>query len=454
MSEIKLSPKYKAFLKHTAQVEILEGTTYAGKTTVGVIKFMFMVAHSKHKDHILSGLDLGTLEKNVITAELGILDIFGDLVEYRPNGGNGITNPHIRYKTRSGYKTIYVLGYADKSRWKKALGGQYGCVYIDEANIADIDFLREVSIRQNYMMMTLNPDNPDLTIYSEYINKSRPLPQYEGHYPTELLQQLNAPPNDGWVHWYFTYRDNPIITPDKLEQLLNSTPKGTKLYKNKILGLRGRETGLIFNLETSSIITDAEAATYEYKIFTCGVDTAYSSKSGDTIAFKFGGITTDGIYISLAEMVKNNRDLNNPLSPSDVAPMLCEFLDRQKKRYGLAKAVFIDSADQATILECKKYKARTGSIYNFAPAHKQTKIIDRITLQRGWMAAGKFLICEECTEGIKELNTYSWQEDKYDTPEDRNDHTINAEQYAWLPYKDKIGEIEREYQPIRHRANI
>jgi phage terminase, large subunit, PBSX family len=33
---------------------------------------------------------------------------------------------------------------------------------------------------------------------------------------------------------------------------------------------------------------------------------------------------------------------------------------------------------------------------------------------------------------------YSWKENKYE-PEDGNDHTINANQYAWLPFKREIG---------------
>jgi len=33
-------------------------------------------------------------------------------------------------------------------------------------------------------------------------------------------------------------------------------------------------------------------------------------------------------------------------------------------------------------------------------------------------------------------------EDKNNTPEDRNDHTINASQYGWLPYKMLIGDEE------------
>ena len=44
-----LSEKYKAFLRCDAPVEFLEGTTAAGKTTVGLFKFMCKVAESPKK---------------------------------------------------------------------------------------------------------------------------------------------------------------------------------------------------------------------------------------------------------------------------------------------------------------------------------------------------------------------------------------------------------------------
>lgn len=132
MSEqLLLSDKYKAFLKHDAPVEFMEGTTFSGKTTVGIVKFMLKVADSPKKLHVLSGLDLGTIEKNIINKDLGIIDIFGNLVKYNASGRGEHSLPHIVYQTPRGVKIIYVLGYDNKSRWKKALGGQYGCVYID-----------------------------------------------------------------------------------------------------------------------------------------------------------------------------------------------------------------------------------------------------------------------------------------------------------------------------------
>lgn len=455
MGGFQLSKKYKDFLKYTrSKGDILEGTTFAGKTTIGIVKFMLMVAKSDKQDHILSGLDLGTIEKNIINPTLGILDIFGDsryggCVQYRSDGGGGVTLPHIRYQTPVGEKIIYTLGYDNRDRWKKALGGQYGCVYIDEANIANMDYVREIMMRQNYFIMTLNPDDPNLPIYREYINHSRPLIRWESETPVGLLNELREPRQEGWVHWYFTYDHNKGLTPEKRASLLGSAPVGSKQYKNKILGLRGRHTGLVFDLEDKNVLPVSYLMDQQkqdkwkpFKIFTCGVDTSYSRKSDDTIAFSFVGITECGKKVTLDVLTVNNtvlvRNGLNPLAPSDIPPKLFKFLEKNRERWGFARDVFIDSADSATITECEKYKRLTGCLYKFIPAWKKTKILDRIMLTQGWLTHDQFFILSDCKVMIDEFNLYSWQEDKQE-PEDGNDHTINADQYAWLPYKDKIG---------------
>lgn len=447
VADLLLSEKYKAFLRCRASVEFLEGTTAAGKTTVGLFKFMLKVAESDKRIHILSGLDLGTIEKNIISKELGILDDFGDLVRYWPGGRGAHTLPHLEFSTANGVKIIYVLGYDNKARWKKALGGQYGCLYIDEINIADLEYVREAAMRCDYLLATLNPDDPGLPVYAEYINHSRPLPEWERETPIEIRNQLNQKPKQGWVHWFFSFAHNMGLTAAKKAQIIQNVPKGTKLYKNKILGLRGRATGLVFNLEDRMLIQESELRRQmaddknplRFQLFSAGLDTAYSQQSPDTFAFTFGGITADRRCIMLDVRVYNNRDLSRPLTPSDIPPLYEQFLEANRSRWGFARDVFIDSADQATILECQKYKCTRGSIYNFLPAWKKTPVIDRIHLQSGWMAQGNYLIlADRCEPLVDELNLYSWKEDKYE-PEDANDHCINSQQYLWLPFKDKIG---------------
>lgn len=448
MSEqsLLLSDKYKAFIRCNAPVEFLEGTTAAGKTTVGIYKFMLKVAESKKKLHIIAADDTGAAEKNIINKDLGILDDFGVLTEYKGNGSKDYKMPHILFHTSGGDKIIFVIGYSNKNKWKDALGGQYGCLYIDEINTADIEFVREASMRADYVMATLNPDDPSLPVYKEYINCSRPLPEWRDETPQEILDELREEPKPGWVHWFFSFVHNLGLSQEKLERIITNTPKGTKIWKNKIDGLRGKATGLVFsNFDRKKhVVTKAwvknqiGAGKLKFRKFTCGLDTSYSSKSPDTIAMIFQGITEDRKLITLEEKVYSNADLTTPLAPSDTAVKFIEFLERCRKEWGFAKDVFIDSADQATITELKKYKKLHGCMYNFIDAYKKLEILDRINLQLGWIQQGCYLVVDTCTEHLSELDRYSWDEEK-DKPEDGNDHSINANQYAWQPFKNAIG---------------
>ena len=352
----------------------------------------------------------------------------------------------MKFYTSNGDKTIYVLGYGNKKKWKKALGGQYGCLYIDEINTADIDFVREASMRCDYMMATLNPDDPSLEVYKEYINCSRPLPEWEGETPQEIKDELKEEPKPGWVHWFFSFSHNLGLEEGKLQKIIRNTPKGTKIWKNKIQGLRGKATGLIFpnfnrkkhTVTKTWVKKQIENGKLRFKKFSAGLDTSYSSKSPDTMAMIFQGITEDRKLITLEEKVYSNADLDQPLAPSDTAVKFVDFLERCRKEWGFAKDVFIDSADQATITELRKYKRLQGCLYNFIDAYKRVEILDRIKLQLGWIQQGCYLVVDACIEHLSELDRYSWDDEK-DEPEDRNDHTINANQYSWIPYRNMIG---------------
>lgn len=454
--EFKLSPKYKDFLKHKAPVEVLEGTTAAGKTTVGITKFMLMVAKSKKKMHVIAAKTTGVAEKNIIQKEYGILDVFGDLVRYNGNGDKDNKIPHIRYITPNGEKIIYILGYDNVEKWKMALGSQFGCVLIDEANTASIDFIREICTRNDYMMMTLNPDDPNLPVYSEFINCARPLEKYKKDVPGEIMEQLTSESKKGWTYWFFDFYDNASLSEEDIEKKKLSAPKGTKLYKNKILGLRGRATGLIFcNFDRTRNLTNKAAIKKQiqdkrikFVQFTAGLDTSYSSQSNDTIAMTFMGITADKKLFYLSEETYNNKDnKEKPLAPSDTAVKFVEFLERNRKEWGFARDVFVDNADQATITELKKLKRQKPNLYNFINSYKKVEILDRINFLLSWMGSDEtevfYYVVDICKEHIRELETYSWKEDK-DEPEDANDHTINSSQYAWIPFRKMIGDYKEE----------
>lgn len=440
MPSLVLSSKFKDFLRVRCKREFLEGTTAAGKTTVGIAKFMLMVASSTRKDHVIAGADIGTVEKNIINSELGLLAQFDGLAEYHPSGKGKTRLPHVSFKSPNGNKVVYVCGYDNKAKWKKVLGSQMGCVFVDEVNIADMEFLREITHRCDYMMTTNNPDDPTLSVFKEFINKSRPLKKYVRDYPKELLDELKEPYVNGWVHWYFTFYDNASLSQEAIQKKIDSVPIGTKMYKNKIQGLRGRATGRVFpNFDKKKhLLNWRQAKEFNYKRFSVGVDTSYSAQSEDTMAFIFQGITTTGEIVILDEEVRNNKDLTKPLAPSDIVPSLFSFVERNAKEWGIPECIFIDNADAATITECNKFLASRPQIYNVAGSWKKMHLVDRIHLQLGWFQDNKYLVLSHCTHHVHELEVYSWKEDKYE-PEDRNDHTINASQYGFIPYKNMIG---------------
>lgn len=83
-----------------------------------------------------------------------------------------------------------------------------------------------------------------------------------------------------------------------------------------------------------------------------------------------------GRLFVLDEKVYNNADLENPIAPSDTVINYIAFLERNRKEWGFAKNVFIDSADQATLTEFVKYKrAHSECMYLFNNAYKNYRTI-------------------------------------------------------------------------------
>lgn len=407
---------------------------------------MLRVSASQKKLHIIAGRTTGVVEKNIIQQDNGILDIHKN-AKYYGNGDKDYKFPHIKFEG----KIILVLGYDNADNWKNALGGQYGCVFIDEVNTANIEFVREISTRNDYMMFTLNPDSPDLDVYREFVNRARPREKYKKDVPEEIIKELNEPVNDKWAYWFFTFNDNLGLTAEDIEKKKNSAPIGTKMYKNKILGLRGKATGLIFNLQPQHIITAEQAKKHKFMYFSIGVDTSYSKMSHDKITLEAIGITKEKKCILLMEETYNNKDTTQPFAPSDVVPMIVSFAEKLKAEYGFSRTIYIDSADAGTITEAQKFKLNTPCIYDFAGAWKKTKVITRIQLQQSWMQTGDFLIVDTCKDYISEMNKYSW--DEKNQPEDAHDHSINGCQYAWLPYKKMIGDIKAIAEVIKDAYN-
>lgn len=437
-----LSQKFKDFINSPYKLEVLEGQTSAGKTTVAAdVKFILKIMESERSQHVLAGRSVGVIVKNIIESDLGIKKIWGNIIEIYPNGHGAQKIPHMVIHCKDGDKICYLISYTNVASWKNVLGQQLGVVFLDEVNIANFEFVSEILMRwTTWFCMTLNPDAPDTPIYN-VINQARPTRKYKKDVPIEILKDLySVPSKKGWCYWFFKMEDNAALSQERITQIKESVPEGTKAWKNKVCGLRERATGLVFcNFsEKKHVITEEQAKKMKFTKYTAGLDTSYSTETNDTCSMIFAGITNKSEFVVLDEFViKNSKD--DVFAPSDLSLMFINFLEKNRKKWGFAPQTFIDCADQATISELLKIKKTKGSIYQFNNSYKKVQIIDRINLQLGWLETGHYYILEHCKNHIGELNKYSWDEKKNGVPEDCHDHTINAAQYSFIPYRTGIG---------------
>ena len=466
---LKLGHKFKKFLRlnpftNGIDEEILEGQTSAGKTTVGLgLKLILLAALSPKKLHLLCGANLGKVEDNIISKDNGILDIaqtYGFKVDYFPNGHGIFNKAHILIygKTPDQDKILRVAGYGDESKWKDILGSQYGVVGVDEANIANIEFLRELSMRRDYWMLTLNPDNPDLDIYKEFINRSRPLEEFKGDYPEELMNQIiSVPERKGSVHWYFTMDDNAALSEEKKEQIRNSVPAGSKQYKNKILGLRGRAEGLVFKrfdrnkqvinmpleMLTPQTFRDMVLKPYEQVSYIfCGLDSGIEK---DATALVTMLVTTMGRVVMLPSMYydcSKNNELSN--APSNQAATIERWLDFILSKVGLLDPNSVKiCCDSAAVTNATAKEINLRTHYNCLPVEKKDRMNDTLRaigiiekedfvtiLNCGNIDPTTFEKLGDTDMFIVEIENQVWDKKKGNVPEDGNDHCIDAFKYG------------------------
>ena len=74
---------------------------------------------------------------------------------------------------------------------------------------------------------------------------------------------LIEPEQANWTYWFFSFDHNYGLSEEKKEKIKNTVAVGTKLYKNKIQGLRGRAEGLVFSMfdRKLNVITEDIART-------------------------------------------------------------------------------------------------------------------------------------------------------------------------------------------------
>lgn len=409
-----------------------EGTIRSSKTVTAIEAFFWRVYFSSAQRHLVASYDTDTLNNNILLADgFGLLTKFGKYCSDLKKDKIGAYYIEVN-SGKYGIKRITLGTYANKSKWKKVLGGSIECIFIDEVNIADPQFVKEcysrqVSFEHPFTIYTLNGDVPTAPVY-EFINPSKIV----GKCPVSIHAEMDkAEKKAGYYYTHWTMRDNPIMTSEKIAAAASLYPAGSYYYTIKILGERGTPGILIYTdyIDEARLIQKLDIQ--KYHSFTIGMDVGATraqnsiSLVGYLYDYRGAGMIDKCTFQQVGYKEKTKR--------------LISYVEKWR---GLGvkniENVIVDNAE-LNYIEDLKAEFRRRNLPPVIGSYKAT-IKERIDMGILLMSSGKILF-NDTTEGKATLDAFkqaTWEEGKVgEVRKDENE-----------PWNDILDSVE--YNLTRH----
>lgn len=222
-----LSSKQQSFIMapfiHT--LDVAEGTPRSGKTTACVLRYWLFLNVSPDTSHLIVGATQTQAFRLAMDADgNGLLHLFPGAVIKHDEFGD-----YLEAKSDSGLKKIYYKGGSkadsDKSIRGLSLGSVYFCeIDILHQNMVQECFRRTYAAKIRWHLADLNP----------------PAPQHP------VIKDVFDVQDTKWTHW--TPDDNPILTPERKEELRRTLARNPYLYRRDWLGERTIPQGVIYSM--------------------------------------------------------------------------------------------------------------------------------------------------------------------------------------------------------------
>lgn len=281
----------------------------------------------------------------------------------------------------------------------------------------------------------------------------------ETHKTQELyLPNESGPHGKGMAFHISTYKANEFRSPEADEAAAYMREQSHDMYCVQYLGMWGNAAGaaypeyndtcLIYNLEGLNICD-----------WCVGIDTGFSSGDGHKPKDRYRSANTMilmGITGDWRKMVAVDEyfDSNEGRAISKTEPeVIKEEVDKLRmwvRQYGLGISrvrVFIDCADigfkDNFVRECK----RVGLNNVLVGGATKLPISARVQFSRQMMLWGEYLISNKCANLVREFKN-SQKGANGEDRENLDDHMINASEYAWYPWHNKI----KRYTELKYNS--
>lgn len=405
------------------RVFTMEGTIRSSKTVTAIIGFHLRVQMQTSKLALIAAQDLNAIRSNILEAELGLLTLFPEKYKLTKDK----IGTHYVEVVGTG-KEILLAGYSDASKWEKILGKDIETIFIDEANVADKQFVDESFARQGatnnpITIMTLNGDDPNHPIYQERINKSLIV----GEVPASTRADMDAVKRKkrGYYYMHFKFTDNPKLTRKMIRDLLSLYPKGSHYHKTRVLGERGKWGITIFSeYMTQDMLVDTKAKDangrpkYPMTLYAIGVDIA--EKRAHNV-YAIVGFERDFKFAALVGFVSfETARQGRKVGYTQKTEILNAFIDNHQGK--VIEGAFVDSAEGNYILDLQNSPIQRK--VPIAPSYKAT-IKERIDLLITLFSRKRFFFDISTLKAFQAYQSATWVKGKEGKEREDNNLEMN-----------------------------
>lgn len=406
-----LSKKQEAFIlapfHHT--LDVAEGTPRSGKTTACVLRYFVFLNLSPDTSHLIVAATQTQAFRLAMDADgNGLLHLFqGATIKHDEFGD------YLEAMADSGLKKIYYKGGAKADSDKSIRGLSLGSVYFCEIDILHPNMVQEC-FRRTYAagirwhLADLNP----------------PAPQHP------VIRDVFEVQDTNWTHW--TVEDNPIITPERKEELRRTLARNPYLYARDWLGQRVIPQGVIYSMFdlAKHILSEIPQGWQMIEMY-------FAGDGGLTDATSVGcyGVFRKDKGFALVRLAAWYYDGGNKAMSVQARELAGTFAPWCRQKFGRREADwYIDPACKALRKELELFGIQTTGADNNAHDVKGNRkgIEVGIEYLQNSIQEGRFFLLEQDQYGhldwIREAGMYCV--DDHGHPVDAYNHAMDETRYA------------------------
>ena len=366
---------------------VCDGAVRSGKTlSMGMGFFLWAMLCFDHQRFGICGKTIQSLRRNVLAEVLPRLEKLGFLWQEK-RSENLLIVRFCGHENR-----FYIFGGRDESSASLIQGITFAGILMDEVALMPRSFVEQAcarcSVTGSRLWFNCNPAGPTHWFYKTWILEAG---------------QRNC------LRLHFTMEDNPSLSPEirmRYERLYSGV-----FYRRYILGQWAQAEGRVYDFFEPEMVKPVPQEPFEKWYISCDYGTVNPTSMG------LWGLQR-GIWYRVKEFYFNSREAQRQMTDEEYAAALKKLAGERK-----ITAVIVDPSAASFIEVLRRKHWRVQKADN--------DVLAGIRLTSDALKEGRIVICEGCSDCIREMDEYVWDlsSGARDRVKKEHDHAMDDMRY-------------------------